>query len=75
MEHAPKQIITTGVWMYDGYIRCKIVILKEDVWPAFYDPEDDPNAEDKIMPCVSVWYENPGGGIYVQCRWRVLPQC
>ncbi len=48
--------------MYDGTIPCHIVIQKEEVWPAFSDPEDGPKAEDKIMPCVSVWYENPGGG-------------
>ncbi|MEM8489069.1 MAG: hypothetical protein AAF564_26215 [Bacteroidota bacterium] len=48
--------------MYDGTVPCEIVIQKEDVWPAFDDPEDDPEAEDKIMPCVSVWFESPGGG-------------
>ena len=48
--------------MYDGKVECQIIIQAEDVWPSFFDPEDDPNADDKVMQCVSVWYENPGGG-------------
>jgi hypothetical protein len=62
MEPDPKRIVARGVWMYDGRIPCQIVIQSEDVWPAFDDPEDNPETEDKVMPCVSVWYENPGGG-------------
>jgi hypothetical protein len=62
MEIDPARIIATGTWLYDGTLPCKVIIQREDVWPAFDDPEDDPEAEDKVMPCVSVWYESPGGG-------------
>lgn len=62
MENHKSRIVAIGTWLYDGKVKCEIIIQSEDMWPAFFDPEDDPNSEDKIMPCVSVWYENPGGG-------------
>lgn len=62
MDIDPGRIAATGVWMYDGHIPCQIVIQNEEVWPAFDDPEDNPLGEDKVMPCVSIWYQNPGGG-------------
>jgi hypothetical protein len=62
MEIDESRIVARGIWLYDGTVPCQIIIQKEDVWPAFYDPQDDPDADDKVMPCVSVWYENPGGG-------------
>jgi hypothetical protein len=61
-ELDPAKVVATGPWLYDGTVPCRVFIQREEVWPAFYDPEDDPNAEDKIMPCVSVWYESPCGG-------------
>jgi len=50
--------------MYDGAVPCEVIILKEDIWPAFYDLEDDPEAEDKIMQCVSVWYQDSTGSYH-----------
>jgi len=62
MEIDQSRIVATGVWLYDGTVPCRVVIQSEDIWPAFYDPEDDPNVDDKEISCVSVWYENPAGG-------------
>jgi hypothetical protein len=62
MEIDESRIVARGTWKYDGTVECQIIILAEDVWPAFFDPDDDPNVDDEVMPCVSVWYENPGGG-------------
>jgi len=62
MELDPARVVATGTWLYDGTVPCRVFVQREEVWPAFDDPDDDPNAEDKVMPCVSVWYENPGGG-------------
>jgi hypothetical protein len=61
MQPDPERIMASGTWLYDGTVPCRIVTQKEDLWPAFDDPEDDPNAEDKVMPCVSVWFQSPGG--------------
>jgi hypothetical protein len=61
MQPDPSRLLASGTWLYDGSVPCKVIIQREDVWPAFFDPEDDPNVEDKVMPCVSVWYQNPGG--------------
>ena len=62
MQPDSSRVVATGTWLYDGSVPCKVIIQREDVWPAFYDPEDDPNVDDKVMPCVSVWFENAGGG-------------
>ena len=62
MEIDPSRIIARGSWLYDGSVPCRIIVQREEVWPEFFDPEDDPNVGDKVMPCVSIWYENPGGG-------------
>ncbi len=56
------RIVATGVWLYAGEIPCRVFIQQEDIWPAFFDLEDDPDVGDKITPCVSVWFENPSGG-------------
>lgn len=62
MEIDESRIVATGTWLYDNTVPCRVIIQKEDVWPSFFDPEDDPNVDDMVTPCVSVWYENPGGG-------------
>lgn len=62
MEVDPSRIVASGRWLYAGSVPCKIIIQREDVWPDFSDPEDDLRSGDKVMPCVSVWYESPGGG-------------
>lgn len=56
------KVVASGIWLYDGLIPCRVFIQKEDVWPAFFDPEVDPSFDDKIVPCVAVWFENPLGG-------------
>jgi len=61
MQPDLSRLIATGTWLYDGSVPCRVFILREDVWPAFFDPQDDPDVEDKVMPCVSVWFESPGG--------------
>jgi hypothetical protein len=61
MEVDDARVVAQGVWLYDGNVPCKVIIQKEHVWPAFDDPEDDPNTDDKVMPCVSVWHESPPG--------------
>ena len=71
MDIDETRIVASGTWLYDGSVPSRIIIQQEDVWPAFFDPEDDPNMEDKIISCVSVWYEavgshtfNSQGGYY-----------
>jgi hypothetical protein len=63
MNFDESKICATGTWLYDGSIICKVIIVEESIWPAFYDPADDPMAEDQEIPCVSVWYTNPRGSI------------
>ncbi len=60
MELDNSRIVASGTWIYDGVSPCRVFIQQEDVWPAFFDPEDQ-NVE-KIMPCVSVWFQTPLGG-------------
>lgn len=68
------KIVAIGEWLYDGIVPCRIVIIKEDMWPGSGDSEDPPEiADDRYVPCVSVWFESPptkgmynaGGGYYL----------
>jgi hypothetical protein len=61
MEIDFSKVVTTGTWLYDGTVVCRVVILEEETWPGSGDREDAPDAEDKAVRCVSVWYESPGG--------------
>jgi len=55
------KILARGEWKYDGVTPCLIVIQAESRWPGSGDYEDPPEfADDHDIPCVSVWYENPG---------------
>ena len=69
MEIDPARILASGTWLYDGTVPCRVYVQREAVWPAFFDPEDDPMAEDKELPCVSVWFESPGGGHSFDAGW------
>lgn len=69
-----KRIVAKGEWKYGGTTPCLIVVQREDTWPGTGDFEDPPEiAEDRRMPCFSVWYENPsckgtfnaGGGYFL----------
>ena len=61
MEPDPARTLAVGTWLYDGSVRCEILLQAESFWPALEDPEDNPEATDRDEPCVSVWYGNPAG--------------
>jgi len=73
MKINESKVVAKGEWKYDGITPCCIVVQKETTWPGSGDTEDAPEvAEDREMPCFSVWYESPsnkgrfnaGGGCY-----------
>lgn len=60
MKIDESRILKTGEWLYDSTIPCQIVITREDMFPGSGDYEDPPEiANDKHVPCVQIWYENP----------------
>ena len=68
MEIDFSKVVAIGTRLYDGTVPCRVIIQTEEIWPAFYNSEDDPDGpsvDDKVMPCVSVWYESPTGGLSV----------
>ena len=64
MKPEPSRSVATGIWLYDGRVPCKVIIQREEIWPDFFDQEDDSNTENKEIPCVSVWYGAPCNGGY-----------
>lgn len=64
--------VRTGIWLYGGTVRCRVVVIPADVFPGTGDHEDPPDvAEDREIACFAVWYEPPvagyawgGGGWY-----------
>ena len=74
MEIDKSTILARGEWKYGGVTPCSVIIQAETRWPGTGDYEDSPEvADDREMPCVSVWYEslenkekfNAGGGYFL----------
>ena len=60
MNPDESRIIKDGCWLYNGTMRCRIVVTREDCYPGTGDLEDPPSVRnDHHAPCVQIWFENP----------------
>src|SRR3712207_540204 len=58
--------VRTGAWLYDGAVRCRVLVVPSDVFPGTGDYEDPPDvAEDHDVPCFALWCEQP----VAEARW------
>lgn len=74
LDIAGKRILAQSTWLYADSIPYRVILVEEALLPGTGDDEDPPEiGEDKVVPCLSIWFETPGapgefkaGGGYYQ---------